>query len=296
MTYSQANRNLNSNEAMPASMDCSSWVAKMVKDTFGIPVSEFGGNTLQQFAYLKKNAQVVGQGQEQHGDFVAYGNSGTSTRHIAIVSGKGMQIHMSSSKSVNGGRGGVRESAIQWNSKRGTVVYRLNFNGQAQSVPASKGALNAVAAAGQGAAAGGGAGAAAGGGGSAMADGTVSAIGQQQSEASSVGSNSVGNLIGSITGSPAIGKIASSLMSGITSSTVGGGKNGQNFNNVLKQISTGQASMNSSLVNSQKALPQMFDQLNKNMCPPSGNTLPPHEEKVDGSVALFAGSEILSNF
>ena len=142
LTYSQKG----SRTADSGSMDCSSWVAKMVRDTFGIPTNEFGGSTNPQFRYLSQNGEAINPGSEQAGDFACYGDSGTSSRHIAIVSGNGMQIHMSSSKNVNNGQGGVRESAIQYNSSRGLRIYRLNNSGQSSKAPASS--MSAVAQAG----------------------------------------------------------------------------------------------------------------------------------------------------
>jgi len=117
MTYSQSNRGLDKEN--PESMDCSSWVARMVKKTFGISSKIFGQSTIPQFKYLAQNGTPIPLGQELPGDFATYGNKQSKNRHIAIVSGKGKQIHMSSSGN------GVIESNISPTLYGGAKIFRL---------------------------------------------------------------------------------------------------------------------------------------------------------------------------
>ncbi len=127
LTYSQSNRGVNSVGALmdgATSMDCSSFVGMIVYTTYGIPKNVFGGNTVTQYAYLSKpgNATVINRGQEQPGDIVTYMRDYAISghNHVAIVSGKNTQIHMSS------GANGVVESPINWNGDRAVKIFRIN--------------------------------------------------------------------------------------------------------------------------------------------------------------------------
>jgi hypothetical protein len=132
MGYSQKNRGINSAGELMAgatSMDCSSFVAMVVNKAYGIPANVFGATTTAQFSFLYSNATEVPKGQEQPGDFVTYwASSKFPANHIAIVSKKGHQIHMSSSKHVNNGKGGIVEGRIQWSGRRPVKVYRIDLS------------------------------------------------------------------------------------------------------------------------------------------------------------------------
>ncbi len=134
-TYSQTNRGVRGAGVLmdgASSMDCSSFVALIVNQTYGIPMTKFGYNTVSQYNYLKSagNATKINKGQEQPGDIVMYMINYTAggKNHTAIVSKKNTQIHMSS------GANGIVESPINWNGKRDVYIFRINPLGATANV------------------------------------------------------------------------------------------------------------------------------------------------------------------